>query len=482
MRLDKVSSNIRLLKEWHPSKNLSLSPDKISLGSNIYVWWLCGQGHEWQVQVYNRHYGYNCPYCSGLLPTALSNLAVTCPEVIKEWHPKNTKNINEVAPKSIKLYWWICPKGHEYESSPAIRSMGCGCTYCNGKKASKDNNLESIYPLDAKEWHPTKNGVLLPINVLPHSNKKYYWMCSNGHEYLKSVNLKVKEKIPCPYCSNSKACKENCLQTTHPEIAKLWHPTKNGTLTPEDVTFGSSLHVWWVCKNGHEHKAKISNKIRWLGCKKCSPFIMQTKCKQIFEEIFQTTFASQRPKWLINPKTKRRLELDGYNENLKLAFEYDGRQHSEPFRNTNRHKAQFIQLQYRDSIKNEICKLKGVTLIRIPFTIKYNNLSTFIIDNLFNLGAYNTLINTQLKEMIMTVTIVQTHFKTSDLYFAAFLKTADFDLSDIITEGNRKFFVFKADKAMLNKVQTEYINGKAKVVAKDLIDNLRNLKTLTNAG
>ena len=81
----------------------------------------------------------------------------------------------------------------------------------------------------------------------------------------------------------------------------------------------------------------------------------------------------------------------------------------------------------------------------------------------------------------MTVTIVQTHFKTNDLYFAAFLRTAEFELIDIITEGNKKFFVFKADKAMLNKVQTEYINGKSKVVAKDLIDNLRNLKTLTSA-
>ena len=82
----------------------------------------------------------------------------------------------------------------------------------------------------------------------------------------------------------------------------------------------------------------------------------------------------------------------------------------------------------------------------------------------------------------MTVTVLQSNFKTNDLYFAAFLKTADFELVDVIADGNRKYFVFRADKAMLNKVQTEYINGKAKVVAKDLIDNLRNLKTLTSAG
>ena len=76
--------------------------------------------------------------------------------------------------------------------------------------------------------------------------------------------------------------------------------------------------------------------------------------------------------------------------------------------------------------------------------------------------------------------IPQVNFKTSDLYYAAFLKTAGFDLADILKEKNRKVFVFKADKNMLMKVQKEFVNGEAKVIAKDLIDNLRNLKILTN--
>ena len=76
--------------------------------------------------------------------------------------------------------------------------------------------------------------------------------------------------------------------------------------------------------------------------------------------------------------------------------------------------------------------------------------------------------------------MIEETFKTSDLYFAAYLKTAGIDLSIVIKENNKKIFVFKADKSMLNKVQTEYVNGKSKVVAKDLIDNLRNLKLLTN--
>ena len=29
------------------------------------------------------------------------------------------------------------------------------------------------------------------------------------------------------------------LSVTHPDLAKEWHPTKNGELTPNDVTAGS---------------------------------------------------------------------------------------------------------------------------------------------------------------------------------------------------------------------------------------------------
>ena len=73
-------------------------------------------------------------------------------------------------------------------------------------------------------------------------------------------------------------------------------------------------------------------------------------------------------------------------------------------------------------------------------------------------------------------------FRTSDLYFAAFLKTADFNLAAIESEGKKKIFVFEDVNGLITKTQTEYFNGIAKVSAKDLIDNIRALKTLTNMG
>ena len=42
--------------------------------------------------------------------------------------------------------------------------------------------------------------------------------------------------------------KENCIATTHPQIAAQWHPTLNGELTPFDVREGSTDRVWWLLR------------------------------------------------------------------------------------------------------------------------------------------------------------------------------------------------------------------------------------------
>ncbi|MDB3883712.1 zinc-ribbon domain-containing protein, partial [Candidatus Marinimicrobia bacterium] len=49
-----------------------------------------------------------------------------------------------------------------------------------------------------------------------------------------------------------KLSKEYNLAVLYPNIAKEWHSTKNGGLTPFDVTPGSGKKVWWICKKGHE--------------------------------------------------------------------------------------------------------------------------------------------------------------------------------------------------------------------------------------
>jgi len=72
----------------------------------------------------------------------------------------------------------------------------------------------------------------------------------------------------CPYCSNQKVGYGNDLLTKYPEVAKKWHPTKNGELHPSKVIPGSSKKVWWKCNKGHEYLSEIRVQCK-SGCKEC---------------------------------------------------------------------------------------------------------------------------------------------------------------------------------------------------------------------
>jgi len=48
--------------------------------------------------------------------------------------------------------------------------------------------------------------------------------------------------------------KKPSLAETHPELAKQWHPSKNGELSPEKVSKGSNKKVWWKCPEGDDHE------------------------------------------------------------------------------------------------------------------------------------------------------------------------------------------------------------------------------------
>ncbi|WP_373370681.1 zinc-ribbon domain-containing protein [Brachybacterium paraconglomeratum] len=67
-----------------------------------------------------------------------------------------------------------------------------------------------------------------------------------------------------------KSPRGEALSTAHPEIATQWHPTRNGELTPDQVSRGSHRRVWWACEQGHEWEAVINNRARGTGCPECA--------------------------------------------------------------------------------------------------------------------------------------------------------------------------------------------------------------------
>ena len=77
----------------------------------------------------------------------------------------------------------------------------------------------------------------------------------------------------CPYCANRKVLPGfNDLATAAPLVAKQWHESLNGALTPEMVTAGSHKKAWWRCSYGHVWKAAIYSRagVQQCGCPVCA--------------------------------------------------------------------------------------------------------------------------------------------------------------------------------------------------------------------
>jgi len=272
----------KISKEWHPSKNGSTTPKDVNAGSPKKYWFKCEKGHEWKTSLNNRTSNKTkCPYCVKLNALKNNCLESQYPKIAKEWHP--TKNGN-TAPKDVrfsshKKYWFKCEKGHEWRPRLSNRtSNSAGCPYCIGKKVCGDNCLETLYPEIAKEWHPIKNGKITPKDVVAHSNKKYWFQCNRRHEWKTELSSRTgKEKIGCPFCGNQKVCEDNCLETLYPKIAKEWHPTKNGKITPKGVLSGTAKKYWFQCDKNHMHLWKASYLIE---LKEQDALIVATKLKK----------------------------------------------------------------------------------------------------------------------------------------------------------------------------------------------------------
>lgn len=132
------------------------------------------------------------------------------------------------------------------------------------------NDLFTLNPELAAQWHPTKNGQLTPQNVTGNSGRKVWWLCSLHHEWEISVNTRAKGS-GCAFCCGQRVLAGfNDLASVNQELAAQWHPTKNGTLTPKDFTAGSGSKVWWICPLFHEWEATISSRTKGRGCHRCS--------------------------------------------------------------------------------------------------------------------------------------------------------------------------------------------------------------------
>jgi hypothetical protein len=296
------------------------------------------------------------------------------PEMLELWHTtKNSLNPNQTTSQANVIAWWICPFGHEWSGwvisvfrSHKNNSKTKGCPYCHGKKIIENDprSLAMARPDLAQQWHPLKNSIN-PSNVYVSSNKKYWWLCENGHEWEGTPNGRSNEKRTgkCPYCNNRIVSNDNNFLFKFPDIAKQWDFTKNINLKPESFLPGSPKKVWWICPENQKHSwaTSIHKRVNGHGCPLCCTSKGQIELFEILYELFDGNI-------LINFKdpllrfncTNRPMEFDFYIPSINLRIEYDGKQHFEARGNES------IE-RFNNRVRRDIEKRTKVREANLPF-------------------------------------------------------------------------------------------------------------------
>lgn len=197
-----------IAKEWHPTKNGSLTPDDLTYGSAKDVWWRCALGHEWTAFVYNRTKkgGTMCPACAPVgvrkLVPGFNDLATLRPDVAEEWHPtRNSFGPHEVPKASRERVWWMCSFcGREWDAVIKNRtSRNTGCPSCRGRKRGLKVSGNKHRPRLYREWSPKNKWNLDDFSTT--SSYEAYWVCQKGHEWKVPIYSRSKGGTNCRRCS-----------------------------------------------------------------------------------------------------------------------------------------------------------------------------------------------------------------------------------------------------------------------------------------
>ena len=436
---DLRTTNPELAKQWHPTKNGELTAVQVTASSNKKIWWLLPYDvpmeysikhlrgkhfdFEWQTTINHRtgNYGTGCPYLNGkAVWPGFNDLQTTNPELAKQWHPTKNGELTavQVTASSNKKVWWLYPYDDpktgkhfdfEWEAIVSSRNKGTGCPFLTGKAVWPGfNDLQTVNPSLAKLWHPTKNGKLKPTQVTINSTKRVWWMYpyddlkTGKHfdfEWQSSIVTQNISKHYCPYLSNQAIWKGfNDLQTINPRLASQWHPTKNGNLKPEQVTFGSRRKVWWLLpyddkKTGihydFEWQASISKRARGVNC----PFLITYRGENYIKQYLQKnniSFNTQKKFSDLFGIGDGQLSYDFSISDEKhkyILIEYNGIQHYE----ANDYfggEEQFKKQKEHDKRKRNYAKKHGYKLITVKYTYDtYESVEEYLDKELKNLGV-----------------------------------------------------------------------------------------------
>ena len=329
--------------------------------------WQCKEGHIWEAVPDAVKRGSWCPTC------AAKNRGITQTANIQEMQvlaqSKNGMCLSKNYINSQTKLQWQCKEGHIWEARPNDIKQGQWCPTCGLKKSVDKKRLHIE---DLQELARNRDGMCLSTHYI--NNRTHLrWQCKEGHIWNASAD-NIKAGKWCPICGYKAIGEQKRL--TIEEMKKIAEQRDGRCLSKQ--YFDAHTKLRWQCKEGHIWKSTPMSIRKGSWCPKCSEHISERICRKIFENIFNERFPKKRPDWLKRPNG-RNMELDGYCSKLGIAFEYQGEQH---YKDVLRYdgKRSLDQQKELDEFKRRKCEEHTVFLIEVPFSVDYEKMPNFIID------------------------------------------------------------------------------------------------------
>ena len=206
---------------------------------------------------------------------------------------------------------WECAQGHSWWATPSsVIHKHSWCPNCSRKRTAEKLKISNRkYTIQDMRVLAAKRGGDCLSNEYVNTRTKLLWRCAEGHTWDQRPDH-ILAGHWCRVCAGTAPLLLDELR----EIAAA----RGGRCLAESYV-NSATDVLWECYVGHQWCATPTNVKRGTWCKECSTGLGERFCRAFFEQLFARPFPKRRPVWLKSADGSR-LELDGYCEEMGLAF------------------------------------------------------------------------------------------------------------------------------------------------------------------
>lgn len=370
VKKDKSINDLDVISEIAKMRLGRIKSGEIYVNAITKMTFIDKSGNEFKMTPFNVKNGQWSPYESGTVRDKSYHIKILNDIVISKGGKIKD---GEVYVSGISKMTFIDKLGNEFKMTPKAVKRGQWSPYESGSVYSdNDYHMEIILNIALSKGGRVKDGQYYTSNT-----KKMIFIDKLGNEF-SMIPSCIKRNQWSPY--ESKNVRDSNYHMKELQGIVL---SKGGKIKDGEKYINSVTKMTFIDQLGNEFKMtpKSVKRGRWSSFEQnCYEHV----CRQIIEKIYGKKFPSN---WeVLKRRNGNRLQLDGYCEELNIAFEYQGIQHTVGWgKSATLMKKSLQGIQERDWEKKEKCKEKGIFLIEVNYYKKINNYQDMVKQTLLDI-------------------------------------------------------------------------------------------------